>query len=98
MGLDPDFLSRCQRDPRVRLSLRKGAWSVPTPQASTGNRGNGAPSVCVGERRTAGPSTTLRSGRDDKFVLGTGILVRKSTCHPDRSVAEPAVLSIQLKK
>jgi hypothetical protein len=30
----------------VRLSLRKGAWSVSTPQASTGNRGNGAPSIC----------------------------------------------------
>jgi hypothetical protein len=29
----------------VRLSLRKGAWSVSTPQASTGNRGKGAPSI-----------------------------------------------------
>jgi hypothetical protein len=43
----------------VRLSLRKGAWSVSTPQASAGNRGNGAPSICVGERRTAGPSASL---------------------------------------
>ena len=29
-----------ERGPRVRLSLeRKGAWSVSTPQASTGNQG-----------------------------------------------------------
>jgi hypothetical protein len=34
----------------VRLSLRKGAWSVSTPQASAGNRGNGAPSLCCAER------------------------------------------------
>jgi hypothetical protein len=35
----------------MRLSLRKGAWSVSTLQASAGNRGNGAPSCCVRERR-----------------------------------------------
>ena len=30
----------------MRLSLRKGAWSVSTPQAPAGNRGNGPPTIC----------------------------------------------------
>ncbi len=29
----------------------------------------------MGERRTADPSTSLRSGRDDKFVWGTGLKI-----------------------
>jgi hypothetical protein len=37
---------------------------------------NGAPSVCVGEGRTAGPSTALRSGRDDNSVV-------EPTCDPN---------------
>jgi hypothetical protein len=37
--------SRMLHDAKLRLSLRKGAWSVSTPQASTVNRSNGAPNV-----------------------------------------------------
>ena len=37
----------------MRLSLRKGAWIVSTPQASAGNRANGAPGICCKRKRTA---------------------------------------------
>ena len=37
--------------PRVRLSLRKGAWGVSTPQTSAGNRGKwGTQSLWPGHR------------------------------------------------
>ena len=37
----------------MRLSSRKGAWSLSTPQASAGSRGNGAPSLCCRRRKLA---------------------------------------------
>src|SRR6202021_828120 len=37
-GAYPDFLLRgTHQRPRVRLSVRKAAWSSPTPPTSTGN-------------------------------------------------------------
>ena len=50
----------------------------------------------VTAEKTADPSTALRSGRDDKFVvyltpifqLATRPLTFKQICHPDRSVAQ----------
>ena len=46
------------------------------------------------EKEPAGPSTTLRSGRDDNFVMQLAhILDKRNTaslqmnCHPDRSAA-----------
>jgi hypothetical protein len=45
-------------------------------------------------RETAGPSTTLRSGRDDNFVvlycpipIGIEATSLQRNCHPDRSAA-----------
>jgi hypothetical protein len=47
----------------------------------------------IADRQTAGPSTELRSGRDDRvrvsFLGGTAaawVTPSASTCHPDRSV------------
>jgi hypothetical protein len=44
------------------------------------------------EEKTAGPSTPLRSGRDDNFVaqsaLSCEVINLKKNCHPDRSAAE----------
>ena len=44
------------REPRVRLSLRKGAGSAGNPRNYTGNRGCGAPGNCAGIERKS-PST-----------------------------------------
>src|ERR1700733_6823725 len=38
--------------------------------------------------QTADLSTSLRSGRDNKFILETTLSVPKQTCHLDRSVAK----------
>jgi hypothetical protein len=47
---------------------------------------------------TAGPSTSLRSGRDDKLVLGATLIlegapVLQQNCHPDRSEAAVELFS-----
>ena len=39
-------------------------------------------------KRPAGPSTSLRSGRDDNFCGKRKILYTNGNCHPDRSEAE----------
>jgi hypothetical protein len=38
-------------------------------------------------KETAGPSTPLRSGRDDNFVVEPTLVIPMN-CHPDRSEAE----------